>query len=99
MIFFRISRFAPVTAPVISDDSLDTPSASTSPEPPQNANTIDDLSQVQYLKFFGLVTHAIHDEMQKKRVERKRRSTANPQFFYGNRGWDYPVSLNTVYSK
>ncbi|KAF2883171.1 hypothetical protein ILUMI_23007 [Ignelater luminosus] len=91
------SRKQNIISRCASDESLDIPSGSTSPEPPFNPVKLDDLSQSQFLKYFGLVTHDVHDEMQKKRVERKRRSTANPQFFYGSRGWDYPKRKRGVY--
>ncbi|KAL1509873.1 hypothetical protein ABEB36_004544 [Hypothenemus hampei] len=48
-----------------------------------------DLAQPDFLAYFRLTTHEIFVEMQKKRAERKRRSTANPQFLYGNKGWDW----------
>lgn len=32
----------------------------------------------------GLVTREVLTELQNRRTERKRRSTANPQFLYGN---------------
>lgn len=92
-----ITRCTPSIPNSPSDDSLDTPFASTSPEPPCNPGKLEELSQNQFLKFFGLVTHVVHDEMQKKRVERKRRSTANPQFFYGTKAWDYPKRKRAVY--
>ncbi|KAF5297342.1 hypothetical protein FQA39_LY12181 [Lamprigera yunnana] len=91
-----ISRY-PSRPNSTSEDSLDVPSGSASPEPPYNPIKMDELTQAQFLKFFGLVTHAVHDEMQNKRVERKRRSTANPQFFYGNKGWDYPKRKRAGY--
>lgn len=92
-----ITRCPPSIPNSPSDDSLDIPSLSTSPEPPYNPGKLEELSQGQFLKFFGLVTHSVHDEMQKKRVERKRRSTANPQFFYGSKAWDYPKRKRGVY--
>ncbi|KAK9870302.1 hypothetical protein WA026_006388 [Henosepilachna vigintioctopunctata] len=48
-----------------------------------------DVSQSKFLSYFGLATHETYKEMQNKRVERKRRSTANPHFLYGNKGWDF----------
>ncbi|XP_030767786.1 PHD finger protein 21A [Sitophilus oryzae] len=48
-----------------------------------------ELSQSSFLGYFRLATHEVYREMQKKRAERKRRSTANPQFLYGNKGWDF----------
>ncbi|KAF7267329.1 uncharacterized protein LOC143204862 [Rhynchophorus ferrugineus] len=48
----------------------------------------NDISQASFLGYFRLATHEVYGEMQKKRAERKRRSTANPQFVYGNKGWD-----------
>lgn len=39
--------------------------------------------------YLRLVTHEVFGEMQRKRAERRRRSTANPHFVYGNRGWDF----------
>ncbi|KAK4886831.1 hypothetical protein RN001_003102 [Aquatica leii] len=92
-----ITRCPPLGPNSTSDESLDIPSGSASPEPPYNPIQLEELSQSQFLKFFGLVTHAVHDEMQNKRVERKRRSTANPQFFYGSKRWDYPKRKRAVY--
>nr|CAH7729225.1 unnamed protein product [Callosobruchus chinensis] len=48
-----------------------------------------DLAQSEFLSYFCLATHDLYREMQNRRAERKRRSTANPHFLYGNKGWDF----------
>ncbi|KAL3267274.1 hypothetical protein HHI36_011406 [Cryptolaemus montrouzieri] len=48
-----------------------------------------EVTQAKFLAYFGLGTHDTYREMQNRRVERKRRSTANPHFLYGNKGWDF----------
>lgn len=69
-----------------SDESLqDAHSSPPSPAPPLFPH---ELTQIDFLARMGLCTHDVFKELQNKRVERKRRSTANPQFLYGNR-WDY----------
>lgn len=72
-----------------SDDSVEAASVHSTPEQ-QAYNPVNphDISQAEFLANFGLVTHDVYKEMQNKRVERKRRSTANPHFLYGNKGWD-----------
>ncbi|XP_046395636.1 uncharacterized protein LOC124162933 isoform X2 [Ischnura elegans] len=58
-------------------------------KPKAPAHPSDDHDIDSKLKFFaalGLVTRETCSEMQSRRGERKRRSTANPQFVYGN--WD-----------
>ncbi|XP_012278271.1 uncharacterized protein LOC105698532 isoform X2 [Orussus abietinus] len=45
--------------------------------------------QLTFLGMLGLVTTARHNELQSKRAERKRRSTANPQFVYST--WEIPT--------
>lgn len=58
--------------------------------PPQQQPTVpQDVAQPVFMGYFRLVTHEVFGEMQRKRAERKRRSTANPHFVYGNRGWDF----------
>lgn len=46
-------------------------------------------NQLDFLGCLGLITSDKHTELQKKRAERKRRSTANPQFVYSN--WEIPT--------
>ncbi|CAG9854222.1 unnamed protein product [Phyllotreta striolata] len=77
------------SATSFSDDSTENLSAHSSPEHPA-VNPIDpqDISQLEFLNYFCLATHEAYKEMQNKRAERKRRSTANPHFLYGNKGWD-----------
>lgn len=48
--------------------------------------------QVNFLGNLGLITAIKFSELQNRRVERKRRSTADPQFDYSN--WDIP-SVNS----
>lgn len=64
-------------------------SGHSSPEPAAHPLAPQDVTQTQFLQYFCLATHDVYKEMQNKRVERKRRSTANPQFLYGTRGWDF----------
>ncbi|XP_046623387.1 uncharacterized protein LOC124306621 isoform X1 [Neodiprion virginianus] len=45
--------------------------------------------QQNFLGCLGLITADKHRELQNKRAERKRRSTANPQFVYSN--WEIPT--------
>ncbi|CAG9820141.1 unnamed protein product [Phaedon cochleariae] len=73
-----------------SDDSTDNVSLHSSPEH-HHACPVDprDVPQTDFLNYFCLATHDQYKEMQNKRAERKRRSTANPQFLYGNKGWDF----------
>lgn len=78
------TRSASVSSASTSEDSLDVPSSPPSPAPPLLPH---ELSQVEFLGRMGLCTPEVFKELQNKRVERKRRSTANPQFLYGNR-WD-----------
>lgn len=55
-----------------------------------------DIGQVEFLQYLHLATHEVFKEMQSKRVERKRRSTANPQFLY-TRGWDISKRKRNFY--
>ncbi|XP_034947175.1 rho GTPase-activating protein gacZ-like isoform X3 [Chelonus insularis] len=45
--------------------------------------------QIKFLDNLGLITVSKFDKLQNKKAERKRRSTANPQFVYSN--WDIPT--------
>lgn len=73
-----------------SDESVGNVSPNLSPEHyPLNPIEPSDMTQVKFLNYFSLTTHEMSKEMQNKRAERKRRSTANPQFLYGNKGWDF----------
>ncbi|XP_071452825.1 PHD finger protein 21A-like isoform X2 [Hetaerina americana] len=54
------------------------------PAHPSDDHDID--SKLKFFAALGLVTRETCSEMQSRRGERKRRSTANPQFVYGN--WD-----------
>ncbi|XP_063908138.1 PHD finger protein 21A-like isoform X2 [Zophobas morio] len=85
-----VSRPTSVSVSSVSDESFEATSAHSSPEH-QPFNPVDphDTTQSEFLNNFGLVTHDVYKEMQNKRVERKRRSTANPHFLYGNKGWDF----------
>ncbi|XP_068907917.1 PHD finger protein 21A-like isoform X3 [Tenebrio molitor] len=86
-----VSRPTSVSVSSISDDSVEAASVHSSPEH-HAYNPVDphDVTQAEFLTNFGLVTHDVYKEMQNRRVERKRRSTANPHFLYGNKGWDFP---------
>lgn len=43
-----------------------------------------DDDKLNFLNNLGLITGSKYIELQNKRAERKRRSTANPQFVYSN---------------
>ncbi|KAG5886977.1 hypothetical protein JTB14_006619 [Gonioctena quinquepunctata] len=77
------------SATSFSDDSNEILSAHSSPEYHAHPVEPQDISQSEFLNYFCLGTHEMYKEMQNRRVERKRRSTANPQFLYGNKGWDF----------
>lgn len=89
----RTIRSTSVSSASTSEDSLDIPSAPPSPNPPLFPH---ELTQIDFLGRVGLCTHDVFKELQNKRVERKRRSTANPHFLYGNTKckWDQAVSIN-----
>lgn len=92
--FRRTVRSASVSSASTSEDSLDNiPSAPPSPNPPLLPH---ELTQVDFLGRMGLCTHDVFKELQNKRVERKRRSTANPHFLYGNTKckWDQSAVSN-----
>ncbi|XP_018565176.1 PHD finger protein 21A-like isoform X2 [Anoplophora glabripennis] len=82
-----ITRSASATS--FSDESIENVSLHSSPEHHQNPVEPHDVSQSEFLTYFSLATHEVYKEMQNKRAERKRRSTANPHFLYGNKGWDF----------
>lgn len=82
-----ITRTTSGTSVSASDDSQSS-SAPSTPEPLVNPLNPHDVSQSEFLAYFGLATHDLFKELQNKRAERKRRSTANPQFLY-QRGWDF----------
>lgn len=48
----------------------------------QKEPNIDTPEKYNYLSCLGLITKSKCIELQNRRVERKRRSTANPQFIY-----------------
>ncbi|XP_072377008.1 PHD finger protein 21A-like isoform X1 [Diabrotica undecimpunctata] len=78
------------SATSFSDDSLEHLSPHSSPEHGAlNPVEPQDITQIEFLNYFSLATHEAYKEMQNKRAERKRRSTANPHFLYGNKGWDF----------
>lgn len=85
--FSAITRSASATS--FSDESLENVSLHSSPEHHHNPVEPHDISQSEFLTYFSLATHEVYKEMQNKRAERKRRSTANPHFLYGNKGWDF----------
>lgn len=83
----------------MSDESGEHLSDNPSPERTL-LNPIDpqDVSQSEFLNYFSLATHEVYKEMQNKRAERKRRSTANPHFLYGNKEWGFfTQSVRTYY--
>lgn len=45
---------------------------------------IESTEKLNFLNALGLITTTTCAELQNKRAERKRRSTANPQFVYSN---------------
>ncbi|XP_022906104.1 PHD finger protein 21A [Onthophagus taurus] len=57
-------------------------------QPVNNPTSPHHMQKERFLGSFGLGTHEACRLLQNKRVERKRRSTANPQFLY-HRGWDF----------
>lgn len=79
------SRSSPSNS--LSDDSENRKTPPGSPE----HRPVDphDVSQSTFLGYFRLASHEVYGEMQRKRAERKRRSTANPHFLYGSKGWDF----------
>ncbi|XP_012264727.2 mucin-17-like isoform X1 [Athalia rosae] len=56
---------------------------------PEKFGEIQEFEQTNFLGSLGLITSDTHTELQNKRAERKRRSTANPQFIYSN--WEIPT--------
>ncbi|XP_043287246.1 uncharacterized protein [Venturia canescens] len=58
-------------------------------EEPRVERRIECSEQLSFLKVLGLITTHKSTELQNRRAERKRRSTANPQFVYSN--WDVPT--------
>ncbi|KAJ8919286.1 hypothetical protein NQ315_003870 [Exocentrus adspersus] len=85
----NIPRTRPASAASFSDESVENVSTHSSPEHHQNPVDPHEINQAEFLMYFCLTTHDVHKEMQNKRAERKRRSTANPHFLYGNKGWDF----------
>lgn len=74
----------------LSDESGEQVSDYTSPDNNLlNPLKPQDVSQAEFLSYFSLATHEVYKEMQNKRAERKRRSTANPHFLYGNKEWGF----------
>ncbi|XP_017769612.1 PREDICTED: PHD finger protein 21A isoform X2 [Nicrophorus vespilloides] len=72
-------------------------SGPSSPEPcAPNPINPQDISQTDFLTYFGLATHDVFKEIQNKRAERKRRRTANPQFLY-TKGWDISKRKRNMY--
>ncbi|KAJ8927110.1 hypothetical protein NQ314_020383 [Rhamnusium bicolor] len=82
-----ITRSASVTS--FSDESIENLLINSTPEHHQNPVKPQEVTQSEFLTYFSLATHEVYKEMQNKRAERKRRSTANPHFLYGNKGWDF----------
>ncbi|KAK0095652.1 hypothetical protein PV326_007773 [Microctonus aethiopoides] len=93
----RSVEFLPAEADVIevSDDE-------NTCENPDNVGRLEGIEEVQsseqsklnprqviFLGNLALITASKFSELQNKRAERKRRSTANPQFVYSN--WDIPT--------
>ncbi|XP_015593393.1 mucin-5AC isoform X4 [Cephus cinctus] len=59
------------------------------PEEDPVEKKIESMEQTTFLGNLGLITIDRFTELQNKRAERKRRSTANPQFVYSN--WEIPT--------
>ncbi|XP_065158401.1 PHD finger protein 21A-like [Atheta coriaria] len=90
----NISSIIQSVSPSDESDLISTP---TTPEPTTfNPINPQDISQTEFLTYFGLATHDVFKEIQNKRAERKRRRTANPQFLY-SRGWDISKRKRNVY--
>ncbi|KAG7198632.1 hypothetical protein KM043_005991 [Ampulex compressa] len=53
-------------------------------EEPEKECKIDSPEKLNFLSALGLITTVRYAELQNKRAERKRRSTANPQFVYSS---------------
>lgn len=85
MLYCSITRSTTTVSSSPSEESER--SGPVTPEPTTDPIQPQDVSQPEFLTYFGLATHDVYKEMQNRRVERKRRSTANPQFLY-TRGWD-----------
>lgn len=93
----RSTSLSPLSPP--SDESQDIPVSE--PKTPESLEypdpaSLDSPTQSEFLGFFGLCTHEVFKELQNKRVERKRRSTANPHFLYGNH-WENNKIVSFVF--
>ncbi|XP_015593392.1 uncharacterized protein LOC107266899 isoform X2 [Cephus cinctus] len=64
------------------------------PEEDPVEKKIESMEQTTFLGNLGLITIDRFTELQNKRAERKRRSTANPQFVYSN--WEIPTSAGNA---
>lgn len=74
----RRQRASPVESaksPKSEEEPVAGPSSPEEPDPPA-------LDQEGFLRVFGLVTNDVFAEMQSRRKERKRRSTANPNYIW-----------------
>lgn len=88
MLFYSVVRSTSTNS--LSDESGEHLSDNPSPERVLlNPIEPQDVSQSEFLSYFSLATHDVYKEMQNKRAERKRRSTANPHFLYGNKEWGF----------
>lgn len=62
--------------------SMDENSDEKQEEEKQNEHKTESMEKEDFLDCLGLITQARCTELQNRRVERKRRSTANPHFIY-----------------
>ncbi|XP_044748930.1 PHD finger protein 21A-like isoform X2 [Coccinella septempunctata] len=97
----RKQKIAPKVSPKASCSDESNEDSANSPTPKfVHADTPELLAQIEFLKLFSLTTLENFKEMQNKRVERKRRTTANPNFIYENdlpskrRKNNYPSSIS-----
>ena len=87
---FVVLRERPSSVETISgeDDvievSMDENSNEKSEKEEPEACKVESTEKINFLNNLGLITTKTCAELQNKRAERKRRSTANPQFVYSN---------------
>ncbi|XP_045479074.1 PHD finger protein 21A-like [Harmonia axyridis] len=104
----RKQKIAPKVSPKAScsDDSNEESATSSSPKDVNvNGETPELLAQIEFLVNFSLTTLDHFKEMQNKRVERKRRTTANPNFIYEDlpskrrKNNNYPSSISPPHTR
>lgn len=71
----------------VEDNSLETRRQDS--EERLNEHKVNSSEQLDFLEILGLITSSRFTDLQNKRAERKRRSTANPQFVYST--WEIPT--------